>query len=152
MYTQSCLTLCDPWTIACQTPLSVGFLRQEYWSRLPFPPPGDLPNPEIEPKSPALQADSLLLIQQRSPNIGDFRFKDLSKRRENQCLSFGACLGMELVISRLSRNLGSKTQWSKEASWTKWPCKIHGREKVRFKHFYSLNIYPLKSSKYQVLK
>ena len=43
-----------------QAPLSKGFSRQEYWSGLPFPPPGDLPNPGIEPRSPALQADSLL--------------------------------------------------------------------------------------------
>ena len=48
-----------PWTAACQAPLSMGFSRQEYWSGLPFPPPGDLPNPGIEPGSPALQADSL---------------------------------------------------------------------------------------------
>ena len=48
-----------PWTIAHQTPLSMGFSRQEYWSGLPFPPPGALPNPGIEPGSPALQADSL---------------------------------------------------------------------------------------------
>ena len=42
-----------------QAPLSMGFSRQEYWSWLPFPPPGDLPYPDIKPKSPALQADSL---------------------------------------------------------------------------------------------
>ena len=43
-----------PWTVACQAPLSTGFSRQEYWSRLPFPSPGDLPDPGIKPKSPAL--------------------------------------------------------------------------------------------------
>ena len=43
-----------PWTAAFQAPLSMGFSRQEYWSGLPFPPPGDLPNPGIEPASPAL--------------------------------------------------------------------------------------------------
>ena len=48
-----------PWTIAYQPPLSMGFSRQEYWSRLPFPSPGDLPDPGIEPGFPALQADSL---------------------------------------------------------------------------------------------
>ena len=48
-----------PWTVAHQAPLSMGFTRQEYWSRLPCPPPGDLPNPGIEPRSSALQADSL---------------------------------------------------------------------------------------------
>ena len=48
-----------PWTAAHQVPLSVRFFRQGYWSELPFPSPGDLPNPGIEPRSPALQADSL---------------------------------------------------------------------------------------------
>ena len=49
-----------PWTVAYQTPLSMGFSRQECWSGLPFPSPGDLPNPGIDPRSPALQADALL--------------------------------------------------------------------------------------------
>ena len=48
-----------PWTVACQVPLSMGFSRQEYWSGLPFPSPGDLPDPGIKPRSPALQADDL---------------------------------------------------------------------------------------------
>ena len=51
---KSCLTLVTPWTVAHQTPLSMGFLREEYWSGLPFPSPGDLPNPGINPRSPAL--------------------------------------------------------------------------------------------------
>ena len=45
---QLCVT---PWTVARQAPLSVGFSKQEYWSGLPCPPPGDLPNPGIEPRS-----------------------------------------------------------------------------------------------------
>ena len=56
---QLCLTLCDPWTVAHQAPLSMGFSRQEYWSGLPFPSPGDLPDPGIEFRSPTLQADAL---------------------------------------------------------------------------------------------
>ena len=48
-----------PRTIACQVPLSMEFSKQEYWRGLPFPSPGDLPNPGIKPRSPALQADSL---------------------------------------------------------------------------------------------
>ena len=48
-----------PWTVACQAPPSMGFSRQEYWSGLPFPSPGGLPDPGIELGSPALQADSL---------------------------------------------------------------------------------------------
>ena len=64
------------WTIACQAPLSMGFSRQEYWSGLPCPPPGDLPNPgngngssqPMSPESPALQPNSLLLSHLGSPN------------------------------------------------------------------------------------
>ena len=52
------------WTVAHQAPLSMGFSRQEYWGGFPCPPPGDLPNPGIEPGSPALQADSLPLRYQ----------------------------------------------------------------------------------------
>ena len=48
-----------PWTVVYQASLSMGFSRQEYWSGLPFPSPGDLPDPRIEPRSPALQADAL---------------------------------------------------------------------------------------------
>ena len=48
-----------PWTLAHQAALSMGFPRQEYWDGLPFPSPGDLPDPRIEPRSPALQADAL---------------------------------------------------------------------------------------------
>ena len=47
----------NPWTVAHQAPLSMGLSRQEYWSGLPFPPPGDLTNQRIEPRSPALQED-----------------------------------------------------------------------------------------------
>ena len=65
----SCVRLfATPWTVAChglqamdrgQPPLSMEFSRKEYWNGLPFPSPGDLPNPGIEPRSPALQADAL---------------------------------------------------------------------------------------------
>ena len=51
---KSCETFTIPWTVTRQAPLSTGFSRQEYWSGLPFPPPGDLPDPGMEPTSPAL--------------------------------------------------------------------------------------------------
>ena len=54
---ESCSSLCNTWTVAYQAPLSIEFSRQEYWSGLPFSPPGDLPNPGIKTmsfKSPAL--------------------------------------------------------------------------------------------------
>ena len=56
-----------PWTVALQAPMSMGFPRQEYWSGLPFPSPGDLPAPGIEPLSPVLLADPLPLSRQGSP-------------------------------------------------------------------------------------
>ena len=56
---QSYPTVCTPWTVAHQAFPSMGFSRQEYWSGFPFLSPGDLPDPRIEPGSPALQADTL---------------------------------------------------------------------------------------------
>ena len=60
-------TLLWPHGLDWQAPLFMGFSRQEYWSGLPCPPPGNLPNPGIEPTSPALQADSLLAEPQGKP-------------------------------------------------------------------------------------
>ena len=62
---------CDPTTVSCKAPLSMEFSRQEYCSELPFPSPGDLPDLGIEPKSPALQEDSLPTELQGKPNILD---------------------------------------------------------------------------------
>ena len=58
-----------PWTVACQVALFMGFSRQEHWSGLPFPSPGDLPNLTIELASPALQVDSLPLSHQGRPML-----------------------------------------------------------------------------------
>ena len=72
LVTKSCPTLAIPWTVACQAPLSMGFSRQEYWRRLPFHSPGDLPDLGIKPAcpvSPAWQADSLLLKSLGKPKI-----------------------------------------------------------------------------------
>ena len=80
-----------PWTTACQAPLSVGFPRQEYWSvlywiywnwiilELPFPSPGNLPDPEIEPRSSALQADTL-------PSKLPGKLSDMMKKSDKQKL------------------------------------------------------------------
>ena len=65
---KSCPTLATPWTVALQAPLSMGFSRQEYWSGLLFPSPENLPDPGIELRSPALQADSLLTEVWRKPH------------------------------------------------------------------------------------
>ena len=56
---RTCPTLCNPWTVTHQAPPSMEFFRQEDWSGLPFPSPGDRPDPGIEPRSPALGADAL---------------------------------------------------------------------------------------------
>ena len=77
--TKLCATLATPWTVACKAALSMGLSRQEYWSGLPFPSPGDLPDPGIKPRSPVLQADSLptelhgetpILLETVSTSIG----------------------------------------------------------------------------------
>ena len=88
---QSCPTLCDPWTVACQAPLSMGFSRQEYWSGLPFPSPGDLPNPGVEPGSPALQAGSLPSEPPGKPNCSTsmeyyraFKGNELSSKKKHR--------------------------------------------------------------------
>ena len=64
---QLCPTLCNPWTVAHQALPSMEFSRQEYWSRLPFPSPGNLPDPGIEPRSPTLQADALTSVPPGKP-------------------------------------------------------------------------------------
>ena len=68
LVTKLSLTFVIPWTVAHQARLSMGFLRQAHWTGLPFPSPGDLPDPGIKPTSPALQTDSLPLSHQGSPN------------------------------------------------------------------------------------
>ena len=73
--TKSCQSLTTPWTVALcnQSPLSMGFPRQEYWSELPFPSPGDLPDPGMEPASPALAGGYSTTEPPGKPNIYKFR-------------------------------------------------------------------------------
>ena len=61
-----------PWTVAYQAPLSMRFSRQGYWSGLPFPSPEDLPNPGVEPRSPAMQADPLPSESPGKPNVLEY--------------------------------------------------------------------------------
>ena len=76
------------WTVARWGPLSMGFPRQEYWSGLSFPSPGDLPDPGIEPGSPALQADSLSLSHQDSPQ----QYKEnYWHTQQSECISRELC-------------------------------------------------------------
>ena len=86
---KSCPTLPTPWIVTCQSPQSMGFSKQEYWSGLPFPSPGDLPNPRIKPVSPALQADSLR-IEPWGKTISFL-----------QCLNFTSLTVLMLVFQRI---------------------------------------------------
>ena len=82
---QSCPTFCNPVDcVAHQIPLSMGFSRQKHWSGLPFPSPGDIPDPGIELRSPALQADSLLSELPEKPNI---RYKNINYLAIVYCLA-----------------------------------------------------------------
>ena len=67
------------WTIADQAPLSMGFPRQDYWSGLPFPSPGDLPDGGIKPGSSALQADSLLTEPPGKPRANGVKCKGIKQ-------------------------------------------------------------------------
>ena len=88
-----------PWTVTRQAPLSMGFSRQEYWSGLPCPPPGCLPNPGSEPWSPALQADSLSLSHQGSP-------LDFSGSSQSWCSVLFLLLGFQV----------QQTQWMEKGT------------------------------------
>ena len=82
-----------PWTVAYQVPPSMGFSRQEYWSGLPFSSPEDLPNPGIEPGSPAFQADALTSEPPGKPN---WSIVDLQN-----CVSFRCMAVLFLSLSSL---------------------------------------------------
>ena len=83
-----------PWTVTCWASLSVGFPRQKYWSGLPFPSPGTLSHPGIDPMSPPLQEDSLQLSHQGSPGEYDTAFNQTSEgcrleKRFEKCVHRG---------------------------------------------------------------
>ena len=107
------------WTIAHQTPLSMEFPRQEYSSGLPFPSPGDLPNPGIEPGSPALQADSLLSELPRKPGKRTGKTNNIKAH------------GMELTEKAMvthSSTLAWKIPWMEE------PGRLQSMGSLRVRH------------------
>ena len=101
---------CEGWTVAHQAPLSVGFSRQEYWSELSFPSPGDLPNLGIQPGSPTLQADSLPSESPGQPQITCLQNQILS------CLEVlgqgWAWLGVKVKVKSFSRVRLFETPWT----------------------------------------
>ena len=94
------------WTVACQTPLSMGFPRQEYWSELPFPSQGDLPDPGIKPRSPVLQADSLPTDLQGKPLtlLKPPNFSLCSSNLPPSSLNMFTTITLNSLLSRLSRS------------------------------------------------
>ena len=109
-------SLWPPWTVAHLAPLSMGFFRQEYWSGLPFPPPGDLPNPGIEPESPvfpALQMDYLPTKLSGKPPIYCY-LNSISIFLGQNKLTSKSCSSFLLLISHSYKML---------LHWTKVYCQ-----------------------------
>ena len=101
----SCVWLCVTlWTIAHQPPPSMGFSRQEYWSGLLFPSPGDLPDPGIEPGSPTLQADSLAWTIKSLPTMWETRVRSLGQEDP-----------LEKEMAPYSSILAWRIPWTEEA-------------------------------------
>ena len=91
LFTQSCPTLWNPWTVAHQASLSTGIFQLEYWNRLPCLPPGNLPNPRIKPRSPTLHSDSLPDEPQGRPEnivVGSLSLRQriFPTQESNRCL------------------------------------------------------------------
>ena len=84
LFSQSCPTLCGPLDCSPHAPLSMGFSRQGYWSGLPFPSPGDLPDPGTKPGSPALQADSLQSEPPGKPHFVSNNLQNMNKKYNGQ--------------------------------------------------------------------
>ena len=116
---RSCVTLRSPGAEACQVTLSIEFSRQEYWNGLPFPFPGNLPDPGIKPRFPPLQADSLL-----SEPPG--KWKNISKWCENW------------KIFLILKNWGQSSSYSLES-------KAYSSPVANSVHFFQLSASPLQS-------
>ena len=98
-----------PWTVAYQAPPAMRFSRQEYWSGLPFPSPGDLPNPEIEARSPAVEAEALT-----SASLVAQRLKCLPAMRDTWVRSLGGEDPLEKEMATHSSILAWRIPWTEE--------------------------------------
>ena len=119
-----------PWTTACQAPQSMGFPRQEHWSGFPFPSPGDLPDPGIEPVSPALPADSLLLSHQGSHSswANTFCFGGQGAQRAGACPGAacpGASLGKRHTHAQWRPELSQSSPNTPSLGASNWVGQVH---------------------------
>ena len=91
------------WTVARQAPPSMGFSRQEYWSGVPFPSPGDLPDPGIKPRCPALQADSLPFEPPGKPSthVNSIVIHKSQKAKQHKCLSMNKVVNKTWYIQTM---------------------------------------------------
>ena len=107
-----------PWTVAYQAPPSMGFSRQEYWSGLPFPSPGDLPDPGIEPGSPAFQADALASEPPGKPNAGDPGSITGSGRSAGERIGHPLQYSWASLVAQLVKNLPAEQEtWGQSLGW-----------------------------------
>ena len=106
-----------PWTVAYQAPQSTDFSRQEYWSGLPFPSPGDLPDPGIEPGSPALQADAL---PSESPGKPLYQ-RGFLRLLANEIWQWGHCVHLKEITANPATSLN--LHWGKSTHWL-WPESV----------------------------
>ena len=112
------------WTVALQAPLSLGFSRQEYWSGLPWPSPGDLPDPGIKPRSPALQADFLL---SKPPEVHDKCVCVCVCVYMRACmLSHFSCVRLFVTSGTVARQAPLSVGLSRQKYWGALPCPPTG--------------------------
>ena len=116
LVSESCLILRDTWTLALQVPLSLGFSRQDYWSGLPFPSPGNLSDPGIKTWSPALQADSLLSERQGKLSWQSPQFIKYSSL---QIPNLGIFFPADILVTIFETNTGLV-----QSGWAWWQCKL----------------------------
>ena len=106
-----------PWTTAYQAPLSMGFSRQEYWNGLPFPSPGDLPNPGIEPRSPALQADSTIWATREAQRLTLLQFSSVAQSCPTLCNPMNRSTPGLPVHHQLPEFTQTHVHWVSDKKW-----------------------------------
>ena len=137
---QSCLTDCfvTPWTVARQAPLSMGFPRQDYWSGLPCPPPGHLPDPGMEPESPALaggfSTTNAIREDPTEVTLGLYSLPWWLSDKESACYAKGAVqsLGLEDPLEESTATHSSSLAW--KTPWTEEPGGLQSMGLQRVRH------------------